>query len=268
MPTLEKKEEKEAVEKLEKQLDRKDFLTLAAKGLLTTAAAVALKPFPALAEAIKTKKKYTMLIDLKRCVGCNACTIACKQENLTPPNVNYNVVWEKGEGKFPDVKKSYIPRPCMHCEQPACLKACPFEAISKRPDGIVLINYDKCQGAQACVSACPYQVPTYDDGQNFPQASTEWGNIVTKEFKGKYGKREKDKAPIGRSRKCTFCLHKQDENGNYTSLPACVQTCMGKARHFGDMNDPDSEVSKLLKSHKSMALKPEAGTKPTVRYLI
>lgn len=261
-------EMKEGSKLLKRKINRKDFLKLTAEGLMGAAALMMSKPYPVLGEGGNNSVRYSMVIDLRRCVGCEACTIACKQENLTPPGIFYNVVYIKEEGKYPKVRRSIIPRPCMHCEQPACLKACPVQAIYKREDGIVIIDYDKCIGAQKCVEACPYGAITFDEGNNYPQSKTEFGKIASKEFKGKYGVRRDEEPPIYRSRKCTFCVHKQDERGNYTSLPACVQTCMGKARFFGNLNDPNSEVAQLLKKRKYIILKPEAGTKPSVFYLI
>jgi molybdopterin-containing oxidoreductase family iron-sulfur binding subunit len=250
------------------KISRRDFTKSLISGLAASTVVAKINSSQLLAQSLKSKKRYAMLIDLKKCVGCESCTIACKQENLTPPNIFYNVVWFKEVGKYPKIKRQVIPRPCMHCEHPACLKACPAEAIYKRDDGIVIIDYEKCIGARQCIEACPYSAITFDEGTNYPQMQTDFALIPSKEFNGKYGLRKAEELPIYRSRKCTFCLHRQDESGNYKKLPACVQTCMSKARIFGDLNDPNSQVSQLLKARKYFTLKPEAKTQPSVYYLI
>lgn len=215
----------------------------------------------------KQLRQYGMVIDLQRCVACRACTVACKQENKTPPGVFYTFVTEEEAGEFPTVRRINLPGPCFHCGNPPCVPACPIDATWKRrEDGIVVVDYDKCQGIGACVDACPYGKRFIDSGRNYHDSPNEFDHTPSPEYK-QNRVRAADQPPIGKVRKCTFCLHKQGVEGKYTSLPACVQTCMGKAIHFGDLNDPASEVNQLLKKRKSMRLKEEAGTQPTVYYL-
>ena len=243
---------------------RKDFLKLTG---LATLAVAATKAANAQTANTKSRRRYGMVIDLQRCVACRACTVACKQENKTPPTVFYTSVSEQEAGEFPNVRRINIPGPCYHCANPPCVPACPIEATWKRlEDGIVVVDYDKCQGIGACVDACPYGKRFIDSGLNYHSEANEFDRTPSPEYK-QNRVRAADQPPIGKVRKCTFCLHKQDDQGNYTSLPACAQTCMGKAIHFGDLDDATSEVSQLLKKRKWMRLKEEAGTEPNVYYL-
>jgi molybdopterin-containing oxidoreductase family iron-sulfur binding subunit len=265
MPT----ETDKSLKKLARQhgWSRKDFLKVT--GLAAFAAAVT---GAANAQGIVTsstrQRRYGMVIDLQRCIACRACTVACKQENKTPPGGFYTYVSEQETGQYPKVKLLNIPAPCFHCSNPPCVPACPIEATWKRKeDGIVVVDYDKCQGIGACVDACPYGKRFMDTGLNYHTEPNEFDRTPSPEYK-QNRVREAGKPPIGKARKCTFCLHKQDEQGNYTKLPACVETCMGKAIHFGDFNDPASELNQLLKTRKSMRIKEELGTQPNVYYLI
>lgn len=213
------------------------------------------------------KRKWGMVIDLQRCVRCEACTAACKAENKTPPGMKYNPVLVEEVGKYPKVRMRWFPRPCMHCKAPACLKSCPENAIIKRADNVVYIDYDLCKGRQKCVTACPYGVPIFDQGDNYYPDDNAVTQMPSPEL-GKKWYRAGDDARAGFSRKCTFCLHRQEANGDYTEPTACAQTCTGKAIHFGDLNDSDGELQKLLRTRKSMRLKEEAGTGPSVYYLL
>jgi molybdopterin-containing oxidoreductase family iron-sulfur binding subunit len=220
---------------------------------------------PKLAKAGRRKARWGMVIDLQRCVLCRSCTVACKQENKTPPEMMYNPVLEEEAGEYPKISRRWFPRPCMHCDKPACLEACPVHAIKKRDDGIVFIDPNICVGVQACVPACPYGVPIFDEGKQYHDGKGVWSETSSPEL----GLMQKPSERIfsNKSRKCSFCLHKQYENGEYVNLPACAKTCMGKAIHFGDLGDPDGELQTLLKTRKNMRLKEEAGTGPNVYYL-
>lgn len=257
---------KEHAKLQEQALSRKKFLELAGLATLGTVLTRAANAQGQPKEAGR-QKCYGMVIDLQRCVACRACTVACKQENKTPPGIFYTSVSEQEVGEFPNVKRINIPGPCYHCANPPCVPACPIEATWKRKeDGIVIVDYDKCQGIGACVDACPYGKRFIDSGLNYHHEANEFDRTPSPEYKQNRF-RKAEQPPIGKVRKCTFCLHKQDEKGEYTALPACVQTCMGKAIHFGDLNDASSEVAQLLKKRKWMRLKEEAGTEPNVYYL-
>lgn len=183
-------------------------------------------------------KRYGLVIDLERCLGCQTCRIACKAENDLQTGSGIRVDTVGGahpntpKGKYPNLSMYYLPVPCMHCAEPACVDACSFEAIYQRDDGIVALKEENCTGCQACVDACPYGALTYDP--------------------------ERDVV-----RKCTLCQHRLDEGLE----PFCVHCCEDEAIFFGDFNDPESEVSKLILQKGAYVLNPEAGTAPGVYYL-
>jgi|SRR3990170_679701 len=197
--------------------------------------------------------RWGMVLDLQRCVGCYACSVACKTENGTPEGVWYAPVYEKEVGKYPAAKRQFIPSLCMHCDDAPCMKACPTGAINKRDDGIVLVDQEKCCGTRACVAACPYGALSF-----------------VEDVKGAFGQEliqlEKKfyKSVVGTVQKCTFCAHRIDQ-GVYE--PACVEVCPTTARIFGDLDDPYSDVSKLIRQRNGVQPRPEAGTDPSVFYL-
>lgn len=246
---------------------RKKFIEITGLAAFAAAVTAAANAQSTVTNALP-QQQYGMVIDLPRCVACRACTVACKQENKTPHGIFYTSVSEQEVGQFPTVKRINLPSPCFHCSNPPCVPACPIEATWKRKeDGIVVVDYDKCQGIGACVSACPYGKRFIDTGANYHDQPNEFDRTPSPEYK-QNRVRKAGEAPIGKVRKCTLCLHKQDGQGNYTALPACTQTCMGKAIHFGDLSQPTSEVSQLLKTRKFMRLREEAGTQPNVYYLV
>ncbi len=267
-------------------LDRRDLIShllkLGAGGLATYLGAHALlNATSAIAKAgqqhsahAKQKYRYGMVIDTKRCVGCRACVLACKAENKTPPGVYYTVVFDQILENRPYDKPTYMTKPCFHCEFPPCVDVCPVSATYKREqDGIVVVDYDRCIGCRYCMTACPYSARWFDFGENYPavEEHTPYAQIPSQEY-NQFRKREPDQSPIGNVRKCMLCMHLQDKEGKYDRKsgrwPACAKTCTGKAIHFGDFMDPDSEVSTLLKERQYIRLKEELGTSPNVYYLI
>jgi Fe-S-cluster-containing dehydrogenase component len=222
-------------------------------------------------------RKWVMVIDLQKCIGCKACTVSCNAENALPPGVVYRPVVEQEVGEFPDVRRRFTPRPCMHCDNPPCTPVCPVNATYKRPDGIVAIDYDVCIGCRYCIAACPYNARTADFGEYYGDGLAQDADGLVGEkamayetrpnFEyGKQWARElgRHASPKGNARKCQFCLHRI-ENG---LLPACVTTCLGGATYFGDYNDKHSLVHELVGSSRMMRLKEELGTEPKVFYLV
>ncbi len=211
------------------------------------------------------ERHWIMVIDLKKCVGCQACTIACVSENKLPPGVVYRPVLEEEKGKYPDVERKFIPRPCMHCDSPPCVSVCPVNATKKQEDGIVVIDYDRCIGCRYCIVACPYSARTSDFGEYYTRgtpAIQQYEKNPNFEYEQKR-ERKDGESPIGNARKCHYCLHRL----NAGMLPACVTTCIGRVNYFGDKNDPESIVSKLVAGPGVMRLKEEKGTDPQVYYL-
>ncbi len=220
-----------------KQIERRDALKkLSLTGAIALFATVA--PVKAAKILVKDKKpdvkqkKWAMVVDLRRCVGCMSCQVSCKMENDVPLKVFRSWVKIIQKGKYPNVKQHHLPRLCNHCDNPPCVKVCPTTASYIRKDGVVLIDYDKCIGCTYCVQACPYD--------------SRFLNPVTKT-----------------ADKCTFCAHRIDKG----LAPTCVRSCMGRARTFGDINDPDSKVSKLLLENNVTVLKKDQGTEPKVYYI-
>lgn len=214
------------------------------------------------------ERRWVMVIDLRKCVGCHGCTISCVAENKLPPGVVYRPVLEEEIGDYPNVTRRFMPRPCMQCDEPPCVPVCPVNATWKRPDGIVEIDYDQCIGCRYCVTACPYSARTFDTGHTYSEGTPEqMAYELLQNFE--YGQGwdrevESEASPVGNVRKCHFCLHRLEAG----ELPACVTTCMGMANYFGDANDPDSLVAELIASPNIIRLKEELGTEPKVYYLV
>ncbi|MEQ6390123.1 4Fe-4S dicluster domain-containing protein [Bacillaceae bacterium S4-13-58] len=212
----------------------------------------------------KTKgPKWAMVIDLKKCVGCDTCTVSCKAENRTPPGISYNVVMEKEIGEFPNLAKVNLPRPCMQCDKPPCAQVCPTRATYKMENGIVAIDNDRCIGCRYCIVACPYGARSFDFGESYEGEMEGYNDVTSPEYGVERGERKKGKTPQGTVRKCSFCFHRLERGEE----PACVETCVGDARFFGDISDPNSVVSKLAASPRAFTLKSELGTMPSVIYL-
>ncbi|GAB6171373.1 4Fe-4S dicluster domain-containing protein [Paradesulfitobacterium aromaticivorans] len=203
-------------------------------------------------------KKYGMVIDLKRCIGCHTCEIACKLENDVPMGMYWNRILTEGgkymdtpKGEYPNVQRGYLPLACQHCENAPCVKVCPVAATYKSEDGRVLIDYERCIGCRYCMAACPYNVRVFN-----------WQEPVRiPDFD--YGSADTPKRKRGIVEKCSFC----EQRVNKGEQPFCVEVCPARARHFGDLNDPSSEVAQLVRSRKGEQLLEDKGTKPQVYFL-
>lgn len=203
--------------------------------------------------------RYAMLIDMTRCIGCDACTVACKQENGTPVDTFFARVLNIEAGEYPSVKRVYLPILCNHCDDAPCLKACPNKAIFRRDDGIVLIDQDRCKGTGACVSACPY-------GNVYLQKVDRWYLDDDMKYESKF---VRPRLTENVARKCTYCAHRVDKGLN----PACVVACPTTARIFGDLEDERSEISTYIAEEAIKTgrdpfhLLPECKTQPATCYL-
>jgi molybdopterin-containing oxidoreductase family iron-sulfur binding subunit len=200
--------------------------------------------------------KYGMVIDLRRCIGCNACTIACKQQYGNPPGIFYSHVNITEVGKYPNARQVPLPVLCNHCDNPPCVDVCPTGASAKQANGMVLIDEDKCIGCRYCMVACPYNVRQFI-------GSTPKGYFPEKGGLTAYEKVAYAQHQVGTVEKCSFCATRVAVG----QLPACVLTCVGQARFFGDLEDPNSQVSQLIAKFDAKPLQPEAGTKPNVYYI-
>ncbi len=225
------------------------------------------------------KRKWIMVIDTRKCVGCQACTIGCVAENKLPPGVVYRPVIQREVGEYPNVSLHFLPRPCMQCEKPSCVPVCPVKATWKRPDGVVVIDYDKCIGCRYCLNACPYAARTSDFGRLYTSgeasgapegnqrpifgAPAPWEAVPSYEY-GKSWNRKDHGSPVGNARKCHFCLHRLEVG----LLPTCVTTCIGRATYFGDSNDPQSLVTNLITKYNVQTLLPHWDNKPNCYYIV
>ncbi len=261
-----------------KQNDRRNFLK-------KTGAVVGIGGSIAKKSSAAPSVHWGMIVDLKRCVGCKGCTAACKAENHTPPGVTYNVVLDEEVGTYPYVRRKFTFIPCQHCRRSSCVLVCPVKATYHRDDGIVVVDYDRCIGCRYCIGACPYGARSFDYGHNYSDSAPISSDIhighgfdnnerpydaqPSPEY-GENRKRLHKKSPIGNVRKCTFCLHRVKRG----LAPACASTCMGRAIHFGNLNDPEArcmvhgeKLQTLLVSRGYKRLKEELGNKPSVYYL-
>ena len=255
--------------KATRTVSRRDFMKVLAQVGISAVVAEGLvklsapKRTGASSGATDSPYHWVMVIDLGRCTGCNYCTYACKAANDTAPGIFWNAVYKDEETFSEEV---YIPRPCMHCEHAPCVDVCPVGATYHRPDGLVAMDYDLCIGCRYCQVACPYGSRYFNwEPNNGPNpAADEWGDPQV------------ERRQRGVVEKCTFCTHRIDAGlaaglvpgVHEDATPNCVNACPVEARTFGDLNNPDSAVSRLLDTRESMVLREELGTHPRVYYLL
>ena len=201
--------------------------------------------------------RLAIAINLDRCVGCHTCALSCKMQNNVPMGMAWNRVlnedceFEVGvQGTYPHVSRAHLPVACQHCENPACLRVCPTGATYKDDKGRVEIDYEKCIGCRMCMAACPYNARVFN--WNEPVRDPDFN----------YGDKDVPVRGKGVVEKCTLCKERTDRGDE----PMCVKCCLAKARIFGDLDDPESEVSRVVRERNATALLPEQGTRPQVRY--
>lgn len=216
------------------------------------------------------QRRWAMVIDIRKCIGCNACTVACMAENNLPPGVMYRTVADAEDGEYPNLKRFFMPTNCMQCSNPPCSAAANAVipgSMGVRPDGIVTIDYNKMKGKEvfdAAVKACPYDKSLYYDAGGNHTDGTPAVQPYEKRESVEYGRKLKRADTVGVTRKCHFCVQRID-NG---AMPACVTTCIGGAMHFGDLNDSASLVSELAAKKKTtFVMNKDKGTGPRVVYL-
>lgn len=213
------------------------------------------------------KRRWSMTIDLRKCIGCDACATGCIDENVTPPNMHYRPVIVEESGEFPNVAARFIPIPCQHCDNPPCTWVCPVSATYKRDDGVVVVDYKKCIGCRYCLVACPYGARYADLGdfhtpKGFRKKTFEVEPF--REYDRTWTRRSHFDSPIGNARKCHFCIHRIEKG----ELPRCVVTCVGDATFFGDVSDPDSLIVEVTSVPNTMKYKEALGTKPSLTYIV
>lgn len=203
--------------------------------------------------------KYGLAIDLTSCMGCHTCSIACKQANNLPNGVFWNNVQTDGGESLDTARGTYpddlhcIPYPinCQHCSSPACVSVCPTGASYQREDGLVLVENEDCIGCGSCITACPYDVRTLYDSELTYSVDFSVGDYDAPTHK---------QGTVG---KCTGCANRLDRD----EVPACMELCPGRARYWGDLDDPESDVSKYLEGKSPERLLESAGTEPNVYFV-
>jgi Fe-S-cluster-containing dehydrogenase component len=266
-----------------KTINRRNFLRSSGLGAVAVAAAVTaqVKETSDSEDSLKGKR-IAMVIDLQRCTGCGACVIGCKIEN----NVQEGVMWAKNvaktTGKFPNVGYEVVPTLCNHCEKAPCVKICPTKAMHKGGGNITMHNSKKCIGCKSCMAACPYDVIRFNhkkthefwsDNKSLINGCTASAQDVVNKAGGTkvpYYNAAKEGTSGGAGvrykgivEKCTLCDHRV-KNGK---LPRCVELCPANARIVGDLNDPSSEVNKIIGKYRPWRLREHLGTKPKVFYV-
>lgn len=261
-------------------ISRRDFFKLGGVAGVAVLAPVAV----ASADGKKSLKgtKLGMVIDLHRCTGCGGCVIGCLNENNIQTGVTWAKVVTKTVGKFPNVSLDVKPTLCNHCEKAPCIRDCPTGAMHKSDGNITAHTPEECIGCKSCMRACPYDVISYNrtethkywrDKKVAIKGCTSSSEEITRKVKGNvipYYNKDKERTYPGAAlrykgiiEKCTLCDHRVPDG----KLPYCVITCPAEARIFGDINDPNSEVSKLIAKYPTTRLKEDRGTEPKVFYI-
>jgi molybdopterin-containing oxidoreductase family iron-sulfur binding subunit len=247
-----------------------------------TAAAIGIASPAALANvpgAPRAQHKWGMAIDLDRCTGCQACAVACRVENNVPiagaanTEKGRSIFWmnmlKTSEGTYPSVRQQFFPMPCNHCEDPPCIKVCPVGATTQSAEGIIQQIPERCIGCRLCEVSCPYT------RRYFNWSEPEWPDELREQLNPDVAVR-----PHGVIEKCLFCHHriraaKEQARGegraltdqDVRRLPACAASCPADAIVFGDLNDPESAVSRMAESPRAFRMLEELGTRPKVVYL-
>lgn len=260
-------------------LTRRDVLTVgvAAVGSAIAAPLVTsgpLSPFSSLKQSVIESETpahgehdhgeyhWGMVINLNRCIGCEYCMRGCSAINDVAPDKPWNIVVEE-ETSAGD--PFYFSRPCLHCQNAPCVEVCPVKATYHRDDGLVFMDYDRCIGCRYCEVACPY------DARKFNWEATTFENPYVPTF----GVPEVPRRPRGVVEKCTFCIQRIDKglSAGLTpgidpeATPECVNICPVNARIFGNLNDPDNEIAKLIEENPTIRLRDDLGTDPSVYYI-
>ncbi|MGQ9908208.1 MAG: sulfate reduction electron transfer complex DsrMKJOP subunit DsrO [Candidatus Flexifilum sp.] len=255
-------------------LSRSEFMTLLiAGGASMVLAATLAQPLDTFAREISRERaqhphegdasyQWAMVIDLKRCIGCDYCVWACQATNDTQDDQRWNIR-VVDETRFGNV--FHLTRPCLHCRHAPCVEVCPVGATYHRADGLVVMDYDKCIGCRYCQTACPYgaRVFNWTERTDTNPRVPEWGRP------------EVPRRVRGVVEKCTFCIHRIDAGlaaglmpgVDEAATPACINVCPVNARFFGNLNDPNSTVSRIINSQPTLRLREDLGTEPRVYYI-
>lgn len=265
--------------KVKLELTRRDFLVVAGAaagsvvaaevlttGLLSPFANLKQQQVEGVAEAAhggSSGFRWGMVINLDKCIGCAYCQRTCSATNDVAAGMEWNIVVEE---KTTAGNTFFFTRPCLHCQHAPCVEVCPVKATYQREDGLVVMDYDRCIGCRYCQVACPYDARRFN-WEKRHEDDNEWTPT--------WGIPEVDRRPRGVVEKCTFCIQRIDqglENGlvpgdDYDATPACVNICPVEARVFGNLNDPDSKISRTIEANATFRLQEDLGTNPNVYYI-
>ncbi len=213
--------------------------------------------------ALDRKVHWGMVIDLSKCIGCEYCVYACQATNDVTDEMRWNIHLVD---KTPTGETFHVTRPCLHCQNAPCVNVCPVGATYHRDDGLVVMDYQKCMGCRYCQTACPYGVRSF----NWAQRSAD-----PNPYAPEWGAPEVERRPRGVVEKCTFCIHRidaglargQTPGVDQEATPACVVACPVNARHFGDLNDPESSVAQIIAQTATFRLREDLGTEASVFYI-
>lgn len=219
--------------------------------------------------------RYAMAIDLNRCIGCRTCAVICKDFNSQPQGIWWNRVFTSGTPEYDvavevadQLRMEFVPICCQHCSNAPCEHVCPTGAtFTDKDTGTVLVDFERCIGCRMCASACPYGVRQYNWGKPAEMVGMD-GSTYSYGYPLEYRDNGRlvytPTRPEGVMEKCTFCAQ-LTANGQ---KPACCSACPGNARIFGDIDDPDSEISKYLEGKETMKLAEQYGTEPNIYYIV
>jgi Fe-S-cluster-containing dehydrogenase component len=257
-----------------KILSRREFMTLLIGGgaSLVLAATLAQPLNTIVQQAINNGEapepsddpnyRWVMVIDLSKCIGCDYCVWACQATNDTRDDGLWNI---RITDRTAQGAEFHVTRPCLHCGYALCVSVCPVGATYHRADGLVVMDYDKCIGCRYCQTACPYGARTFNwtEREDVNVRAPEWGQP------------EVERRARGVVEKCTFCIHRIDAGlakglmpgVDEAATPACVNVCPVGARHFGNINDPNSTVAQIIKNQPTLRLREDLGTDPNVYYI-
>ncbi len=255
-------------------LSRREFMTLLIGGGASLVLAATLsEPLDTFASQILHNRArnahegdpsyhWGMVIDLSKCIGCDYCVWACQATNDTADDMRWNI---RVEDTTPLGDLFHVTRPCLHCKHAPCVEVCPVGATYHRADGLVMMDYNKCIGCRYCQTACPYGARQFNwkERDDVNAQTPEWGQPEV-------GRRQR-----GVVEKCTFCVHRIDAGlakglmpgVDEEATPACVNVCPVNARFFGNLNDPESTVSKIIATMPTLRLREDLGTEPSVYYI-